>query len=109
MSEAFIYVLVDSLKFCVLILIVGLVSFGAYIAAIHYGVIQDPQIEVNKKNITLGKEYLTQCKLIENNIYNGLFSVNTNKIECNGVIDNVNMDDYNTAVSAYKNSLNNEK
>ncbi len=34
-----------------------------------------------------------------------LFSANTNKIECNGVIDNVNMDDYNTAINAYQDLL----
>uniref|UniRef100_UPI002B05784C hypothetical protein n=1 Tax=Providencia alcalifaciens TaxID=126385 RepID=UPI002B05784C len=62
-----------------------------------------------KNNIKLGHYYSTQCKPIETNIDNGLFSANTNMIECNGVINNVNMDDYNTAVSAYQNSLNNEK
>lgn len=54
---------------------------------------------------SLGFKYSKECKLIETNIDNGLFSANTNKIECNGVIDNVNMDDYNTAISAYQDSL----
>lgn len=66
--------------------------------------LKDSLIPTSKK-VELGMHYQTQCKLIETNIDNGLFSANTNKIECNGITDNVNMDDYNTAVSAYQNSL----
>lgn len=49
-----------------------------------------------------GNYYLTQCKLIEINIDNGFFSDNTNKLMCNGVIENVSTNYYNSAVKSFK-------
>ncbi|MGA6087204.1 MULTISPECIES: hypothetical protein [Providencia] len=57
------------------------------------------------ENLTLGFHYTTQCKLLEINIDNGFLSSKTNKIECDGVIDNVSTNDYNKAISAYQDSL----
>lgn len=57
------------------------------------------------ENITLGSHYATQCKLLEINIDNGFLSSKTNKIECDGVIDNVSTNNYNNAISAYQDSL----
>ena len=37
---------------------------------------------------------LSKCKLLEENIYHGYFSSNTNKLNCNGVIKNISTSDY---------------
>lgn len=44
---------------------------------------------------------LSQCKMIEQNAYNGSFSENVNKIECNGIIKNIPVSSYNKALHAY--------
>lgn len=55
-----------------------------------------------------GKYWKTECRLIETNIDNGFFSNKTNRLDCNGTINNVDVFDYNSAVSAYEN-LSQEK
>lgn len=42
------------------------------------------------------------CKLLEANHYNGFFSNNTNKLECDGVIYNVDTNAYNEAFRNHK-------
>lgn len=59
----------------------------------------------NTDQIELGKHWKTECKLIELNVYNGFLSNKTNRLNCDGVINNVSTADYNTAVSAYESSL----
>jgi len=43
-------------------------------------------------------KYITSCKMVEENIYHGVFSSNTNKLDCNGVIKNISVSDYQLAV-----------
>lgn len=50
-----------------------------------------------------GKHWKTECRMIETNIDNGFFSNKTNRLDCNGIINNVDAFDYNSAVSAYEN------
>ncbi|EAN4970966.1 hypothetical protein EH030_20710 [Salmonella enterica] len=47
-------------------------------------------------------EVWSQCKLLEENSYNGTFSENVNKIECKGLIKNIPISSYNKAIYAYK-------
>lgn len=54
----------------------------------------------NDDDISDGR-MLTQCKMIEQNAYNGSFSENVNKVECNGIIKNIPVSSYNKAMYAY--------
>lgn len=45
---------------------------------------------------------ISQCKLLEENNYNGIFSENTNKLDCNGVIKNVPISEYDKAINLPK-------
>lgn len=58
-----------------------------------------------REKISAGDYYTNKCKLIETNISNGFLSSNTNRLDCNGVIENVNVDDYNSAIKTYQASL----
>lgn len=57
--------------------------------------------EETDKNMSLGRYYSEQCKLIEGNINNGFFSSNTNRLSCNGSILNVTVADYDKAIETY--------
>lgn len=57
--------------------------------------------EETDKNMSLGRYYSEQCKLIEGNIDNGFFSSNTNRLSCNGSILNVTVSDYDKAIETY--------
>ncbi|MEX5855276.1 hypothetical protein AB6H27_22535, partial [Providencia huaxiensis] len=59
-----------------------------------------------EEKVLLGEYYVKQCKLLESNISNGFLKSNTNKIECNGVFDNVSTSKYNNAIDAYNEKLN---
>ncbi|MEQ5736403.1 hypothetical protein ABN362_22335 [Providencia alcalifaciens] len=52
------------------------------------------------ENVKAGEEY-SKCTLIEENINNGVFSANTNKIKCNSTIINVDMEKYNSGIKEY--------
>lgn len=47
-------------------------------------------------------EIWSQCKILEENAYNGTFSDNVNKLECHGIIKNIPVSHYNKAIEAYK-------
>ncbi|MBL2043904.1 hypothetical protein ELE95_29975, partial [Klebsiella pneumoniae] len=61
-------------------------------------------IVVNRSSLSLddikmGERWLNECQLLETNINNGLFDEPTNKVNCNGVIENIpkySYDDYTT-------------
>ena len=59
------------------------------------------------KYIKDGKYYTDNCTLIEENINNGFFSSNTNKLQCGKTIKNITTDSYNNAVNAYMNAYKN--
>lgn len=60
--------------------------------------------------ISKGEYDSTQCQLIETNIDNGLFLLNTNRLKCGDVIENVTVDEYQDAIKAYQESvIKNEK
>ncbi|HGN0870219.1 hypothetical protein EC835_11422 [Providencia alcalifaciens] len=63
--------------------------------------------EDTEKNVIKGEYYSTQCQLIEINIDNGVFLLNTNKLKCGDVIENVTVDDYQKYIEAYKKSQTN--
>ncbi|HHR6019708.1 TPA: hypothetical protein ACS7Z7_003394 [Providencia alcalifaciens] len=66
--------------------------------------------EDTEKNVIKGEYYSTQCQLIETNIDNGLLLLNTNKLKCGDVIENVTVDEYQDAIKAYQESVRkNEK
>ncbi|WHT81900.1 hypothetical protein [Providencia rettgeri] len=73
-------------------------SYGAY----------SHQEEIDK-NMSLGRYYSEQCKLIEGNIDNGFFSSNTNRLSCNGSILNVTVSDYDKAIETYLSKTNKSK
>jgi len=56
----------------------------------------------NSELVMQGKYYIENCTLIEENINNGLFSDNTNKLQCGKTIKNITTSSYNNAVNAYK-------
>jgi hypothetical protein len=63
----------------------------------------------NKQFIIEGEHLKKDCKLIETNIYHGFFSRNTNRLDCGGVIENVNTDEYKETVNYYMDSLSSSK
>ncbi|MGX2015063.1 hypothetical protein [Providencia huashanensis] len=65
--------------------------------------------EETDKNMSLGRYYSEQCKLIEGNIDNGFFSSNTNRLSCNGSILNVTVSDYDKAIETYLSKTNKSK
>jgi len=46
---------------------------------------------------------IANCKLKEENVPHGLFVQNTNKLDCNGVIKNIPVSDYDKAIEMSKN------
>jgi len=52
----------------------------------------------NNKTLSEAKK-IASCKLIEENINNGLFQENTNKLDCNGVIKNIPVGKYDEYIS----------
>ena len=46
-------------------------------------------------------ESLPACKIVEENAYNGLFSDNVNKIDCDGIIKNIPVNTYNKLMYVY--------
>lgn len=63
-------------------------------------------VESKTEAISKGEYYSTQCQLIETNIDNGVFFLNTHKLKCGDVIENVTVDEYQEAIKAYKDSKN---
>ena len=57
------------------------------------------------RNLKLGAYYTSECKLIETNIDNGFLSPNTNRLNCNGIIENVSASDYHSIMKDYDGSL----
>ncbi|EKT62632.1 hypothetical protein OO9_18481 [Providencia alcalifaciens Dmel2] len=55
--------------------------------------------------ISKGEYYSTQCQLIETNINNGVFFLNTHKLKCGDVIENVTVDEYQDVIKAYQESV----
>lgn len=56
-------------------------------------------------NVTLVKEgeyYIQNCTLVEENINNGFFEENTNKLQCGKTLKNITVNQYNSAINAYK-------
>lgn len=45
---------------------------------------------------------IANCKVREENIYHGLFARNTNKLDCNGIIKNISVNDYDKAIEISK-------
>lgn len=60
-----------------------------------------------KTLITQGKLYTNECKPIEINVNNGFFKSNTNKINCHGVLINVEKSKYDSAIDMYQRSKEN--
>lgn len=58
-----------------------------------------------ENTINKGRYYTTECKPVEININTGFFSLNKNKLNCNGVITNITTEEYDRSVKAYKDSL----
>ena len=54
----------------------------------------------NDEDIKAG-EALDACKIVEENAYNGLFSDNVNKIDCDGIIKNIPVNTYNKLMYVY--------
>ncbi|HFE0682137.1 TPA: hypothetical protein ACF67T_004503 [Escherichia coli] len=54
----------------------------------------------NDEDIKAG-EALAACKIVEENAYNGLFSDNVNKIDCDGIIKNIPVNTYNKLMYVY--------
>ncbi|HGB0585176.1 TPA: hypothetical protein ACIT3H_004260 [Salmonella enterica subsp. enterica serovar Virchow] len=54
----------------------------------------------NDEDIKAG-EALAACKIVEENAYNGLFSDNVNKIDCDGIIKNIPVNAYNKLMYVY--------
>lgn len=54
----------------------------------------------NDEDIKAG-EALSACKIVEENAYNGLFSDNVNKIDCDGIIKNIPVNTYNKLMYVY--------
>lgn len=81
--------------FALIILLIAAVIFGAAILN------EEDKSEVVNK----GEYYSTQCQLIETNINNGVFFLNTHKLKCGDVIENVTVDEYQDAVKAYQESV----
>ena len=59
-------------------------------------------ISQNDNGITSLSKELPSCKMIEENVYNGSFSENVNRLSCNGVIKNIPVSDYNSAMALSK-------
>lgn len=57
--------------------------------------------------ITQGELYTNDCKPIEINVNNGFFKSNTNKINCHGVIINIEKSKYDAAIDMYQLSKEN--
>lgn len=62
-------------------------------------------VESQTEAISKGEYYSTQCQLIETNINNGVFFLNTHKLKCGDVIENVTVDEYQDVVKAYQESV----
>lgn len=69
--------------------------------SMYFGYITYSHQEKIDENISLGRYYVEQCKLIEGNVDNGFFSSNTNKLSCDGSIINVTVSDYNEAINTF--------
>lgn len=54
--------------------------------------------------ITQGKLYANECKPIEIDVYNGFFKSNTNKIDCHGVLIDIEKSKYDSAIEMYERS-----
>lgn len=59
-------------------------------------------VESKTEAISKGEYYSTQCQLIETNINNGVFFLNTHKLKCGDVIENVTVDEYQKSIQAYQ-------
>ena len=55
----------------------------------------------NDDLINNGKHWFTACTLKEVNIPTGILTSNVNRLDCSGVVVNVETDKYDRAVSAY--------
>jgi len=55
----------------------------------------------NKVKLVEAKK-IASCKLIEENINNGFFQSNTNKLDCDGVIRNIPVSEYDTLMEKLK-------
>lgn len=55
----------------------------------------------NDDLINNGKHWFTACTLKEVNIPTGILTSNVNRLDCSGVVVNVETGKYNRAVSAY--------
>lgn len=77
---------------------ISIISTMALFAGIIITIITPTYDDDDVKN----GEVWSQCKLLEENSYNGTFSENVNKIECKGLIKNIPISTYNKAIYAYK-------
>lgn len=76
--------------------------FLACICIISFTIIASMSYDSEQKLVDSGKYYTENCVLIEENIDNGFFSKNTNKLQCGETLKNVTVNDYNNAIDAYK-------
>lgn len=60
-----------------------------------------PFSEPGYSEMVKGKYWETECTLLEENVDNGFFSNDTNRLNCGGVIMNVETTDYNKAINVY--------
>lgn len=50
------------------------------------------------------RHWVNDCRLVEKNIDNGLFSSEQNRLQCGDVVENVNADDYDHVINGKENT-----
>lgn len=81
------------------VLLVGLAAYSLIVRLSQPG---------NETLIKDGKYWSTDCTLKETDIPGSIFTRNTNRLDCSGVIVHVGTDRYERAVSAYNKSTSQE-